>query len=185
MIALLLLDLQCDFMQSSGRLPVGEKRAIAVIDCISRLLTAAPDKGLHPIFITNEFSPSDRVGNFFRNRSAIRGSAGAAIDPRIMAAGRPIFTKEKSDAFSNPELVTYLGAHEMTHLVIAGVFAEGCVRATAKEAVRRGYHVSVVSDGVESDKDWKKRFGLWSMRRSGARVLTSDEFFKKKAEVRS
>jgi nicotinamidase-related amidase len=136
---------------------------------------------MQPVFIANQFSPSDWVGNFFRNQSAIRGSAGAALDSRIATDGWPVFTKEKADAFSNPELVSYLGAQETTHLVIAGVFAEGCVRATATGAVRRGYHVTVVSDGVESDTEWKKRFGLWSIRRSGAQILTSDEFLKKTA----
>lgn len=173
---ILLVDLQRDFLEGTGRLPIGATRAAVILSRSIRILAAARSGMVDVIFIVSEFSPTDRFANFFRKHSALRGSAGAEIDPRIVADGFPVFSKRTSDAFSNPELLTFLRKKEFTRLAIAGVFAEGCVRSTANSAVGHGYEVSVISDAVESDKDWKKRVGLWSMRKNGARIKRCDEF---------
>ena len=82
-----------------------------------------------------------------------------------------MISKSSPSAFSNPELHRYLQAHGVNELYIVGVFAEGCVRATVSDARRRGYKVNVIADAVASSGPWKKRFGLWAMRRAGANVL--------------
>ena len=175
---ILLVDLQRDFLEANGRLSIGATRAAVVLSCATRLLAAGRTGLVDVIFIVSEFSPEDRFANFLRKHSALRGSAGAEIDPRIVAEGVPVFSKQMSDAFSNHELLAFLRKKEFSRLAIAGVFAEGCVRATANSAVRHGYQVTVISDAVESDKDWKKRVGLWSMRKNGARITSCDEFLE-------
>ncbi|MGC2457427.1 MAG: isochorismatase family cysteine hydrolase [Gallionellaceae bacterium] len=173
--ALVLIDLQSDFLQPWGRLKVGEQQALAVIRCASRLISAAPQKGMLPVFVANQFRPDDWIGNILRKHSALKGSKGAEIDPRIPGPALPLFPKEKSDAFSNADLNRYLQSNQITNLLIAGVMTEACVRATTAGAIQHGYQVTVVSDGVESDKHWKKAFGLWWMRRLGAHIQTCDE----------
>ncbi len=177
---LLLIDLQRDFLEPAGRLPVGDKQADNVIECSLRLIASCGNRGVQPIFIVNQFSARDRLGNFFRRHSAIAGSAGAEIDPRLASQGFPCFTKESSDAFSNPELDIFVRARGINHLIIVGVYAEGCVLATVKGAIKRGYEVTVASDGVESNKKWKKQLAFWDLRRRGANIVSSNEILNVK-----
>lgn len=177
--ALLLIDLQRDFLDESGRLPVNRESSAAVVSAANRLLKYAEDAGWMRIFIKNEFPASDWVGHFFRKHAAITGTAGAEIDPQVSCRpGFSVFTKSKPDAFTNPGLQRSLQAGGIKTLVILGVMAEGCVRATVKQAARLGYRVIVVTDGVASNRQWKKELGLWAMRRSGADFISSSEMIR-------
>jgi nicotinamidase-related amidase len=70
-----------------------------------------------------------------------------------------------------PALERYLHAHGVQDLYVLGVFAEGCVRSTVVEAVKRGYTVYVIANAVATNARWKKAFALWAMARTGAKVL--------------
>jgi len=54
---------------------------------------------------------------------------------------------------------------------VLGVFAEGCVRSTVLDALKRGFGVVVSDRGVATNAAWKKRFALWAMSRAGAAVV--------------
>ena len=64
-------------------------------------------------------------------------------------------------------------SHGIQDIYVLGVFAEGCVRSTAVDAVKHGYTVHVIADAVASNAAWKKAFALWAMARAGAQILPS------------
>jgi len=178
--ALLLIDLQRDFLETTGRLPVGGADADRVIATSLLVLNHALNAGWKLIFIKNEFAKNDWLGNFLRKNSAIAGSPGAEIDPRIpVPAQARIFTKAKSDAFSNPALEGSLRADPdpVRRLVLVGVMTDACVCATARSGVRRGFEVIVLEDAVASTGDAMHRLGLTRMRRAGAQIKASGELF--------
>jgi len=174
-VALLALDLQRDFLQPDGRMTVGAN-ANKIIDAANLMLKHAEGAGWDIVFIRNEFPKSDWIGNFFRKGASIVGSTGAEMDPRIL---RPkncsFFSKSQSDAFSNPALMAHLKDEKIQNIVILGVMAEGCVRATVQKARHSGFSVTAVSDGIASSRDFLKRFGLKSMRKAGAAVMERAE----------
>jgi len=174
----LFVDFQRDFLEADGRLTIGQLRAERILEPANRLLEAARSARIAALFIASEFSPSDWLGNFLRRHSALRGSPGAEMDPRIIADGFPVFSKATSDAFSNPELLEYLRKMEFSRLALAGVMTEGCVRATACNAVKHGFKVTAITDAVESDTDWKKRLGFWMMRRNGISMTNCARYLK-------
>jgi len=176
--AILFIDFQRDFFAADGRLSVGAARAEAILTQAGHLLSALRAGRYEAVFIVNEFSPEDWLGNFLRNHSALRGSRGAEIDPRIMAEGFPVFTKSAADAFSNPQLLAHLRQREIGELALAGVMAEACVRATAKSALRHGFRVTLLADAVESRHEWKKRAAFWYLRRKGVTIQTCAEFLE-------
>ena len=53
---------------------------------------------------------------------------------------------------------------------MTGVCAEGCVRASVEQAIKRGYSVIVIviviAHAVTSNAKWKKAFALWAMARA-------------------
>ena len=174
--ALIILDLQRDFLEGNGRMPVGTGNADRVIASANRLLQHAEHAGWMIVVIKNEFRRTDWLGNFFRHSAAVEGSAGAENDPRVhFPANVTTMAKSRPDAFTNPALAETLQGSRIRQLIILGVMAEGCVRATVKSAIGRGYAVTVVADGVASTKEFLHRFGLRSMRTGGAIVKTCDE----------
>jgi nicotinamidase-related amidase len=85
-----------------------------------------------------------------------------------------VFAKCRADAFTNPALQTFLKERGIHNLIVVGVMAEACVRATVKGAIRLGYQVTVIPEAVPSDRQWKKVLGFWDMRRAGARFIAAE-----------
>lgn len=82
-----------------------------------------------------------------------RATLDDAEGSRIVAAIEPhdedlILDKSYASAFFGTPLVTYLVGLGVDTLVITGVSTSGCVRATAVDAVTRGFKVAVVADAV-------------------------------------
>ncbi|WP_420475492.1 cysteine hydrolase family protein [Noviherbaspirillum sp. ST9] len=173
--AILLMDLQHDFLGApGGRMPVESDSVAPIIDTANAILGKAMLKDALPVMVVNRFPEADRIGNFFRRGAAVAGTQGAELDARIRSTGPvKVIEKASASAFTNPELDRYLRAESISDVYVMGVFAEGCVRATVLDARRRGYVVHVLADAVASNASWKKRFGLWTMRRAGAHVLAS------------
>lgn len=171
--AVLLLDLQRDFLGGAGaRLPVDPVGAAAVLRTANAILRKRVLRGVVPVLVVTEFPASARMANFFRRGAAIAGTPGAALDPRVGPTDQiPVIRKARSSAFTNPELERCLRMHGVTELYVLGVFAEGCVRATVRDARRRGYPVTVIVDAIATNARWKLRIALWAMRRAGATLM--------------
>jgi len=176
MNALLLIDLQVDFLSTSGQLPVGETAANKVILVSNTMAKIYEDRGWPIIIIFNQFKKSDYIGNFFRKHAALEGSEGGRIDPRVIVSYARHFSKSKSSAFSNPDFAEYLIENGIKHVALCGVYAEGCVRATALDALRMSLDTVVLSDGVASNRSCKYHWAISSLRKSGVRIMSSAEF---------
>lgn len=67
------------------------------------------------------------------------------------------YPKNKGDALSNSKLVSFLKGNNIKSVNIVGLFAEGCVAATAIGALRRDFIVTVVEDAVAGASDEKRK----------------------------
>jgi len=168
--ALLVIDMQVDFLSDEGRLPVDLARVFDLISSVNTAIASCQARGISVVHIGNEF-PRFSVANVFRRFAAIQGTPGAALDPRVRRQGTRYFPKRKSDAFTNPELPALLSRMGIRTLLLAGVFAGGCVRATARGAIARGYHAVVLADCVASRSDRSTSRALQDMRAVGASVV--------------
>lgn len=174
--ALLLIDFQRDFLSSNGRMPVAENQMQDVIAAANRAVTAAQALGELVIAIGNEFPRSSFVANFFRHNAALAGSSGAQWDERLPAAGAKYFPKWRGSAFCNPRLEPFLRQHEIRELTLAGLFAKGCVTATAKGALKCGFQVSVLADAVADSSDRTRAAALRRMAMQGISIIQADVF---------
>jgi len=173
--AVLLLDLQVDFLDvARGRMPVDEGAALRVIAAANAVLAGEALAGALPVLVVNRFPATARFANFFRRGAAVAGSAGAGLDPRIIGAPNVrVFAKQRASAFSNPELRPYLEGQGVRRLWVIGVFAEGCVRATALEARQLGFEVVVPEAEIATNARWKAAFARWALGRGGVTVVRS------------
>lgn len=169
--ALLLIDFQRDFLLSDGRMPVAENQINGLIVAANRAIAAARVNGDVIVAIGNEFPRSSVVANFFRRNAAIAGSPGAKWDERVPIGTAKFFPKWRGDAFCNLELEPFLRACNVQELTLAGLYAKGCVTATAKAALGRGFQVNILADAVADSSDWMRSFALRRLSRKGAKIV--------------
>lgn len=178
MYALLLIDFQKDFFVADGRMSLGSEQAEHLIVVANRLINLFHNNGSVVIFIGSEFKRTDFVGNLFRRFSALKGSDGAYLDPRINSKGCPYFPKSKSDAFSNPDLDAYLKKRRVSSIYVCGVYSEGCIRATAVGARKKGYQVSLIVDAVLSNRRFKHNWALSYLSKRGVTLVSSENLLR-------
>ncbi len=174
--AMLVLDVQEDFVGEHARMPVAKSHVKPMLDVINRVIEQAHPLGMPIIYIGNEFERSQWFTNWFRNHAAIKGQPGAMLDKRLRVGSDLYFSKKVGDAFSNPQLADFLAKHESQHLVILGLFTEGCVSATAKSALSRGYKVTVLQDAVASANNRRRDKALVGLAKKGVMTTTSRMF---------
>jgi nicotinamidase-related amidase len=170
--ALLLIDFQRDFLRERGRLPVAGGQIAPVIDAANRAARRARADGARVIAIGNEFEHRDWVRNLLRRFAALAGSEGARWDERVPREGLRYFAKWRGSAFSNPELERFLESENIGALDLAGLYAGACISATARDALKRGYRVTVLGDAVADQSDAARRRALRRLERAGA-VITA------------
>ncbi|MCK4840165.1 MAG: cysteine hydrolase [Desulfobulbaceae bacterium] len=128
--AIIIIDLQEDFILPAGKLPVEQSQARKIVPSINSLLSSINANAVEVVYVGNEFSPADFIGNWFRNSAAIAGQQGTKLVSSLFVINDTYFSKEKPDAFSNTEFDQYLRGKSVNHLIVTGVFADQCVMAT-------------------------------------------------------
>jgi nicotinamidase-related amidase len=172
--ALLLIDFQHDFLRENGRMPVAANQVGPVIDAANRAVLKARAGGVPVIAIGNEFRRSDWLANLFRRFAALAGSDGARWDERVPRDGQRYFAKWRGSAFCNADLDRFLREENIGDIDLAGLYAGACVSATARDALKRGYRVAVLSDAVADRSDAARDRALRRLERSGAVITGPD-----------
>ncbi len=171
--ALLVIDVQRDFSEPDGKLPVCRAQADQIIGVINTLTERFSSQNLDVIYIVHEWS--NRLIQFLVRNAAAKGTPGAERDRRLMVAGNLKFTKFSASAFTNEEFSEYLRSKGIRHLYVTGLAAEHCVNATIEGAIRDGYAVTAVSDGIAAKRCKNLERSLAGYARKGAAVLPSSE----------
>jgi nicotinamidase-related amidase len=111
--------------------------------------------------------------SFFVTWVPVKGSYKAQIDSRInKETNDPEFNKPYQDAFSNPELQTYLNNRKIGTLFVSGGAAEACVYMTVWGARNRGYQVYVIDEAIYSFSPAKKNEIYSKYKDIGATILS-------------
>ncbi|MBX3025478.1 aldehyde dehydrogenase family protein [bacterium] len=149
--ALLLVDLQHDFLERPGLVPSAD----ALCARAAALLAAARRQSI-PVAHAHTLIGADgadamphwrRLGRL----ACVEGTRGALAPPSLAPAdGELVLRKRFFSAFADPRLEPWLRQHRVQRLLVAGVYLHGCVRSTALDAYERGYAVAVADDAVGS-----------------------------------
>jgi nicotinamidase/pyrazinamidase len=178
--ALLIIDFQNDFT-SGGALEVPEGDEIA--GPVRRLA-----EHFDLIAATRDWHPPDHAS--FEAQGGpwpvhcVRDTHGAAFHPAMqgieidavvdVGQGRE---DEGYSGFENSALARILREHDAEEVYVCGLATDYCVRASAVDACREGFDVTVVEDavrGVEVNPGDSER-ALQDMREAGARIAGSAE----------
>ncbi len=169
-IALIIIDMQRDFMEPGGfgdALGNDVMRLQAIVPTLKRLLDTARAMNLLIVHTTESHQPdlSDcPVAKLKRGHAKLKigdpgpmgrilvlGEPGNAIIPELAAKpNEVVLAKPGKGAFYHTPLEQILQEHDITHLLITGVTTEVCVQTTMREANDRGYECLLVEDCTES-----------------------------------
>ncbi len=173
--ALFVMDMQKDFTEETGRLPVEMSQAEGALTNINDLIQSSGKQRMDVIYIRNEFPRRAFLANRFRNFAAVAGEEGSEFDDRLILSGGPVFTKKHPDAFSNGMLKNYLKANGIGVIYITGVYTDQCVLRTALKAVKNGYRVICLEDAVAGKNEKRVTRAVRKMDRAGISIMTTDE----------
>ena len=178
--ALLVVDVQNDFMPGGALgVPDGDE----IIPVVNDLVTRFRQAGL-PIIFSRDWHPEGHCS--FEDQGGawpvhcVRGSPGAEFAPEILVPAEAVVIskatrrdEEAYSAFQDTGLTRLLNARGVARVIIVGLATDYCVLASARDALKSGFGILVVEEGVRAVNvrpDDGQR-ALKEMRRSGAEIL--------------
>lgn len=171
--ALLVVDVQNDFVHPQGRVGPGRESAVygAAIATINELMSAARAVGMPVIYIRTEHDTATDPGPYRavrarRRRSTestcLAGTWGAAfaaeLDPP--RSGETVITKVGYDGFATNELGPLLEAQGRDVVVVSGVATTLCVAATVAGAFEHGFYPVVPREATAASETAEARAAL-------------------------
>jgi ureidoacrylate peracid hydrolase len=154
--ALLVVDIQNDYIHpegSLGRSGHDTSAVIAMIPRLHRLIETARTCGIPVYFARNWHGPNtDSIPWKSRRAGRSGGTAGVAgtwgaewyeVEPR---ADEVVINKHRYDAFLNTPLETMLRTKGVETVVCCGTATNVCVESTARAAHMRDFHLVLVDD---------------------------------------
>lgn len=189
--ALFIIDVQNDFTEG-GSLGVAGGNAVAA--GISELLAQHPDRYSH-VFASRDWhdGSGDNGGHFSETPDyvdtwpphCVAGTPGAEYNPAFDTSsvdvhvrkgqGRPaysIFEGTTTDESTVAEVLDLLG---VTHIDVAGIATDYCVRASALDAIATGREVRVLADLVAGVAADSSAAALVELEAAGADIVTGDD----------
>lgn len=153
--ALLLVHLQLDFLPG-GALPVNE--GDAVVPVLNHWIARCREAGAG-VIATRDWHPPDHCS--FQPQGGpwpvhcVAGTAGAAFTPALeLPAGAPVFSQatmaaaEAYSGFEGTGLADHLRQAGIVRLLVGGLATEYCVLNTVKDALKLGFAVVLLRDGI-------------------------------------
>jgi nicotinamidase-related amidase len=144
--ALLIIDVQNDFANPSGKLYA--KGAEGIIQPIKRLLSSARKAGATVIY-TQDWHVKDDPEFKIWGEHAVEGTWGAEIVDELKPADGEIRIRKPSyDAFYSTPLDHILRSKNIKTLILTGLLGNICVLCTAIGGAIRGYKLVVPIDAI-------------------------------------
>ncbi len=146
--ALIVIDMQNDFVEDSGALHVADAKA--TLPAIGRLLELARSSGMRVVFTQDTHDDGDPEWEIWPEH-ARRGSWGWEIVEDIEPRDRElVLQKVRYDAFYGTHLDHHLRLWGVDTLVLCGTVANICVHYTAASAALRWYDVVIPRDATSA-----------------------------------
>jgi len=146
--ALIVVDMQNDFVSSGGALVVGD--AAGTLPAIRRLLALARGATMAVFYTQDTHDPGDPEFPIW-GQHVLRGSWGwQIVDELAPREGERVIQKLRYDGFFGTSLDHELRLRGVQTVIVCGTVANICVLHTAGSAALRGYRVILPMDAVSA-----------------------------------
>ena len=181
MKALLVVDVQNDFCPGGSLAVPGGDKVVPVINSLMDEFDL--------VVASKDWHPSQSVHFQKWPVHCVHNRPGAEFHPALKSVKiKQVFLKgtgNNDDGYSafeatNLDLEKFLKDNGVTDLYVAGLATDYCVRASALDAARKGFHTHVVDDGIAAVNihpgDDEK--ALAEMKKAGVEILSSQKVRK-------
>lgn len=94
-----------------------------------------------------------------------------AIDSRVKRVSNFEFVKSSGDAFAEQDLIDFLQKGNAEEIILTGLLADKCVKASLLGGVEKGYKMYVHPDAILAKSEKSKNKVLNQVKRKGVLVL--------------
>ncbi len=157
--AIIVVDMQNDFVSEGGRLVVPD--AAATVPAIQALLAKGRAQGVRVAYTQDSHQEGDPEWQIWPEHCRIGTWGWEIVDGLKPQAGDLVCPKSRYDGFYDTALDHYLSrVWRVEHLVIVGTIASICVLHTAGSAGLRWFQVVTPADGVSALTDFDQALAL-------------------------
>jgi len=157
--AVMVVDMQNDFVDRGGRLYVGES-VRKIIPNIQRTLTKAREKKV-PVIYTQDWHREDDPEFKVWPSHCVEGTVGAEIVQSLKPANGDHVVKKKSyDPWFETKLEDLLNQLKIKTIVVTGTVSNICVLHTVAGATLRGYESVIPTDCIAAINEVDQEFAL-------------------------
>ncbi|XP_062089102.1 probable inactive nicotinamidase At3g16190 [Humulus lupulus] len=182
--ALLVIDMQSDFIHEDGLMRVNGGKAI--VPNVIEAVQVARRRGILVIWVVREHDPKGRDVELFRRHlygdgklgPTVKGSLGAElVEGLVIKEADYKLVKTRFSAFFNTHLHSILRGAGIDSLVITGVQTPNCIRQTVFDAVALDYQsVKVIVDATAAATPEIHAANIFDMKNVGVDAPTLKEW---------
>lgn len=179
--ALLIIDMQNDFVLDGAPLRVAQGRAVIpkILEILGHF--RAENQPVFHVLRVHRRDGSDveiiRKELFAKQPFAVEGTQGArVVDELSPAPGEYVIHKTRMSAFIGTELDLMLRNLGITDLIVTGIQTPNCIRTSVFDAIAYNYHVTLIEDAVGAKNDAIHLANVQDMATIGVRIMKTREF---------
>ncbi|CAN6251156.1 unnamed protein product, partial [Urochloa humidicola] len=183
--AMLVIDMQKDFVDPAMRSPMLVAGGEAVVPTVAEAVAVARERGIFLVWVVREHDPSGRDVELFRRQHysggkgpTVKGLKGAELaDGLVIKEGEYKLVKTRFSAFFATHLDSVLKTAGIKNLVIVGVQTPNCIRQTVFDAVALDYEkVTVLIDATAAARPEIHLSNIRDMKNIGVETPTLEEW---------
>ncbi|MBN1499786.1 MAG: cysteine hydrolase [Spirochaetes bacterium] len=152
--ALMVIDVQENFLNPESKIHINTPHAGSFLSSLNLSVSKFYKNNDLILYVVNEWT--NPVMNWATGNVSKKSGSGVGLDKRLLVVNENIFSKSKSNSLTNKDVLKILRDNEISEVYVAGLLAEGCVKATVKGLIKEKFNVVVIEDALGSKNEANK-----------------------------
>jgi len=171
--ALLVIDIQENLVNQNSKIHIDTSGIDLFFQNLNRSITQFNNNKDLVIYVVNEWT--NPLMNRFTGDVCKKGGIGVGLDKRLVLVNDKIYSKSKSNALTNTDLLKYLRDNNISEVYVMGLLAEGCVKATVQGLMKEKFTVIVIEDALGSKSNTNKSKVIDYFKKNNIKTIKTKE----------
>lgn len=169
---LLVIDMQKDLLTyGKGGMKMDSSTVASLIQNINKNIEIADSLKIPVAYIQNLWTNPFWI--FFGGNVCRKGDKETELDKRLRMVNSKIYEKSVPNSFSNKMLNDFIKENQIEKVFICGIKTEGCIGATVKSSLKKGYKTFIIAPAAGSNSLKRVQKDLLEFSKIGAITIDS------------